>query len=196
MSQHEKMAAVVEGLPTKSAKIRALDASGYKRADIARFLDIRYQHVRTVLIQGPPKRERPAVSPAVPPSQPPGAARDDRPAARLALNDSAGAVYGIGDRVEVKIGPGGRIVIPAAFRAAMEAEEGDTLVATVDGDGIVQLASAPAALRMAQRIVCAAVPADVSLSDSLIEDRRREAAREALAGSGLGSGMGSGRDRA
>ncbi len=196
MSQREKMAAVVEGLPTKSAKIRALDAAGYARADIARFLDIRYQHVRTVLIQGPPKRERPAVPPAVPPSQPPGASGDDRPAARLALNDSAGAVYGIGDRVEVKIGPGGRIVIPAAFRAAMEAEEGDTLVATVDGDGIVQLASAPAALRMAQRIVCAAVPADVSLSDSLIEDRRREAAREALAGSGLGSGMGSGRDRA
>ena len=200
MSQREKMAAVVEGLPTKSAKIRALDAAGYARADIARFLDIRYQHVRTVLIQGPPKRERPAVPPAappaVPPSQPPGASGDDRPAARLALNDSAGAVYGIGDRVEVKIGPGGRIVIPAAFRAAMEAAEGDTLVATVDGDGIVQLASAPAALRMAQRIVCATVPADVSLSDSLIEDRRREAAREALAGSGLHSGLGSGRDRA
>ncbi len=196
MDQREKMAAVVEGLLTKSAKIRALDAAGYARADIARFLDIRYQHVRTVLIQGPPKRERPAVPPAVPPSQPPGASGDDRPAARLALNDSAGAVYGIGDRVEVKIGPGGRIVIPAAFRAAMEAEEGDTLVATVDGDGIVQLASAPAALRMAQRIVCAAVPADVSLSDSLIEDRRREAAREALAGSGLRSGPGSGRDRA
>ena len=196
MDQREKMAAVVEGLPTKSAKIRALDAAGYTRADIARFLDIRYQHVRTVLIQGPPKRERPAVPPAVLPSQPSGASGDGRPAARLALNDSAGAVYGIGDRVQVKIGPGGRIVIPAAFRAAMEAEEGDTLVATVDGDGIVQLASAPAALRMAQRIVCAAVPADVSLSDSLIEDRRREAAREALAGSGLRSGPGSGPGRA
>ena len=175
MSQREKMAAVVEGLPTKSAKIRALDAAGYKRADIARFLDIRYQHVRTVLIQGPPKSERPAA---------------------VTASDKGAMASGAPHRVQVKIGPGGRIVIPAAFRAAMEAEEGDTLVATVDGDGIVQLASAPAALRMAQRIVCAAVPADVSLSDSLIDDRRREAAREALAGPGLRSGLGSGRDRA
>ena len=61
----------------------------------------------------------------------------------------------------------------------MEAEEGDTLIATIDRDGIVRLTSTSAAVRMAQRIVCAAVPADVSLSDSLIEDRRREAAREA-----------------
>ena len=61
----------------------------------------------------------------------------------------------------------------------MEAEEGDTLVATIDEDGIVRLASASAAIRMAQRIVCAAVPAGVSLVDSLIEDRRREAAAEA-----------------
>lgn len=155
---HEDMAAVAEGLPSKSAKIRALDSAGYKRADIARFLDIRYQHVRNVLIQGPPKYERLAVA---------------------AEADVRETIPGANDRSKVKIGPGGRIVIPAAFRQAMEAEEGDTLVATIDEDGIVRLASASAAIRMAQRIVCAAVPADVSLSDSLIEDRRREAGGEA-----------------
>ena len=69
------------------------------------------------------------------------------------------------------MGPGARIVIPAAFREAMEAEEGDTLVAAVDGDGVVRLTSASAALRMARRIVRDAIPADVSLSESLIEDR-------------------------
>lgn len=155
---HDEMAVIAEGLPTKSAKIRALDAAGYKRADIARFLDIRYQHVRNVLIQGVPMSERPAVP---------------------ATSDDNVAAPGNNDRIKVKIGPGGRIVIPAAFRQAMEAEEGDTLVAIIDEDGIVRLASASAAVRMAQRIVCAAVPADVSLSDSLIEDRRREAARKA-----------------
>lgn len=158
METHENMSAIAEGLPTKSAKIRALDAAGYKRADIARFLDIRYQHVRNVLIQGPPKNERPAVA---------------------AKAGDGETIPGANDRVKVKIGPGGRIVIPAAFRQAMEAEEGDTLVATIDEDGIVRLASASAAVRMAQRIVCAAVPAGVSLADSLIEDRRREAAGEA-----------------
>ena len=163
MSLHDDMVEIAEGLPTKSAKIRALDAAGYKRANIARFLGIRYQHVRNVLIQGPPKKERPAVA---------------------AVSDDDAPPPGTDGRLRVKIGPGGRIVIPAAFRAAMEAEEGDTLAATVDEDGIVRLISTAAAIRMAQRIVCAAVPVGISLSDSLIEDRRREAAREASPRSG------------
>ena len=49
------MGALTEGLPTESAKIRALDAAGVARADIARFLDIRYQRVRYVLLN-PPKK--------------------------------------------------------------------------------------------------------------------------------------------
>jgi DNA-binding NarL/FixJ family response regulator len=36
-------------LPTKSARIRALARDGMKRADIARKLNIRYQHVKNVL---------------------------------------------------------------------------------------------------------------------------------------------------
>ncbi len=155
MEQGSGMAAVAGGLPSKAAKIRALAAAGYARADIARFLGIRYQQVRNVLVSAAPGPRHPA--PAAPDE---GAASPER-------------------RVEVRIGPGGRIVIPAAFRAAMAVREGDTLVASVDDDGIVQLTSPAAALQMAQRIVCAAVPAGVSLSGSLIEDRRREAAREA-----------------
>jgi len=41
---------VVTNLPTKSAKIRALHAENYSRSEIAKFLEIRYQHVRNVLI--------------------------------------------------------------------------------------------------------------------------------------------------
>jgi len=37
-------------LPTKSAKIRAMSKDGMKRGDIAKALDIRYQHVRNVLV--------------------------------------------------------------------------------------------------------------------------------------------------
>lgn len=36
---------------TKSAVIRYLASQNYKRADIARFMNIRYQHVRNVLTQ-------------------------------------------------------------------------------------------------------------------------------------------------
>src|SRR5215472_5852404 len=41
---------LTQGLPPTSAKIRALGQAGYKRAEIARFLDIDYQHVRNVLV--------------------------------------------------------------------------------------------------------------------------------------------------
>jgi hypothetical protein len=40
---------IVEGLKTKADMIRALDRAGMARADIARFLNIRYQHVRSTL---------------------------------------------------------------------------------------------------------------------------------------------------
>ena len=46
------MDALVSGLFTKADKIRALDRAGYSRSEIAKFLGIRYQHVRNVLVQG------------------------------------------------------------------------------------------------------------------------------------------------
>ena len=154
-----EMASLTMGLPTKSAKIRTLHSAGYETADIARFLKIRYQHARKVIVDGPPKREQSNFAPA----------SDSRP------GDSPLPYL---ERIKLKIGPGGRVVIPAAFRASMDVEEGDTIIATIDRDGIMKLASASAAMRQAQRIVCEAVPAGVSLAESLIEDRRREAARE------------------
>lgn len=42
---------VVEGLATKSAKIRALARAGYSRREIANYLGVIYQHVRNVLVQ-------------------------------------------------------------------------------------------------------------------------------------------------
>ena len=42
---------ITAGLPTISAKIRALHKAGYPRAEIARILGRRYQQVRNVLVQ-------------------------------------------------------------------------------------------------------------------------------------------------
>lgn len=39
-----------DGLPTKSAKIRYLNSLEWSRSEIAAKLNIRYQHVRNVLI--------------------------------------------------------------------------------------------------------------------------------------------------
>ncbi|WP_174851674.1 GIY-YIG nuclease family protein [Youhaiella tibetensis] len=44
------MSAVVEGITLTADKIRALLQEGYLRADIARFLGVRYQHVRGVAV--------------------------------------------------------------------------------------------------------------------------------------------------
>jgi bifunctional DNA-binding transcriptional regulator/antitoxin component of YhaV-PrlF toxin-antitoxin module len=49
---------VVQGLPTKSAKIRALHAAGYKRTEIRDYLNISYQHVRNVLTAPAPQSDR------------------------------------------------------------------------------------------------------------------------------------------
>lgn len=42
---------------TKSAVIRFLSAQGYKRVEIAKMMEIRYQHVRNVLTQPLKKKE-------------------------------------------------------------------------------------------------------------------------------------------
>lgn len=52
MDETPQMWSVVKDLRTTSDKIRALLREGYLRADIARFLNIRYQHVRKVAVEG------------------------------------------------------------------------------------------------------------------------------------------------
>lgn len=63
---HRKMSEITVGLPTKSAKIRALDDAGYSRSEIAKFMGIRYQHVRNVLVAPKPKGERGLSEPSAP----------------------------------------------------------------------------------------------------------------------------------
>lgn len=48
-----------EQYKTKSAVIRFLGSKGYKTGDIARFMDIIYQHARNVLKQQPKKKAAP-----------------------------------------------------------------------------------------------------------------------------------------
>jgi antitoxin component of MazEF toxin-antitoxin module len=46
---NEEALAATKGLPSKAAKMRALDDAGMLRADIARFLDVKYQQVFNTL---------------------------------------------------------------------------------------------------------------------------------------------------
>ena len=138
-------------LPTKSAKIRALDAMGVARADIARFLDIRYQHVRNVLTQ-----ERP--SPVLHAAEAP-ATYDNEDGKARAL-------------------PDGSVRLPPALAAELAAAPGEVLVA-VPQDGGLWIATRKVSRARAQALVRKYVPDGVSLVDDLLAERRRETEREA-----------------
>ena len=152
MPDSVEMQRVVVGLGTTSARIRALDAAGFTRADIARFLGKKYQHVRNVLLQGQPKSE---------------AARA-RPAAR-----QPGDV----EPRTLRIAPNGRLVIPADMRAAMLIDDSGLLTARVV-QGELRVCTPLAAVRTLQGMLHDKVPAGVSLADELIAERRAEAQRE------------------
>jgi AbrB family looped-hinge helix DNA binding protein len=80
--------------------------------------------------------------------------------------------------IPVKVGPKGRVVVPAPIRRELGIEEGTELMARVEGDGIV-LEPRSAAIRRLQALF-AHIPRDVSLVDELIAERREEARREEL----------------
>lgn len=135
-----RMDEVISGLPTKAAKIRALDQSGYSRSEIAKHLGIRYQHVRNVLVRTKPE----------------------------ALPES----------LWLKVGPGGRIVIPAPYRKAVGVEVGDRIMLRLEEDGELRIISQRVAIKRAQELVRRYFPGEERLSDLLIAQRRAEAARE------------------
>ena len=81
------------------------------------------------------------------------------------------------DRIEVTVGPQGRLVVPAPLRRRLGIAAGDVLVAHADEDDRLVLERREAILARIRRRFDA-VPADVSLVDELIAARREEAKRE------------------
>jgi len=79
-------------------------------------------------------------------------------------------------RTRIQIGPQGRVVIPAALRRAVGMNVGDTLIARIDDGRIVLEKTSVVVGRLRERF--RAIPADVSLADELIADRRAEARAE------------------
>lgn len=144
----------VRGLTTKSDKIRTLSAAGYERADIARYLDIRYQHVRNVLVRD----ERATASSA------------DRCLPDANMDMASQAVWG-------QVGPDGRVVIPAAFRQELGLENGGPILMTLE-EGELRMVGREAAVARAQALVAKFAPRDASLVDALLAERQVEVERE------------------
>jgi bifunctional DNA-binding transcriptional regulator/antitoxin component of YhaV-PrlF toxin-antitoxin module len=161
-----RMKELTRGLATKSDKIRVLSENGYSRGDIAKFLGIRYQHVRNVLVQSAKKTA-------------PGFEESGAPIAGSPM--AAAAPEGIRHRVSLKVDAGGRVLIPSAMRDAMQIGEGDTVLAWLE-DGGLHLVSPQVALRQAQALARKLIRGAGTLADELIAERREEAGREAANG--------------
>jgi len=146
-------ARAVRELPTTAAKIRALAAKGQSRADIARILGIRYQHVRNVLMRDEEKAKA---------------------AERTTLTDAA--MPG-----KIAVAPDGSVVLPASITNALALKAGDILFVRIH-DGEIHLLTKTAVARRVQALVREFVPEGVNLVDELIADRRREVEAEAQDG--------------
>ena len=146
--------AVTEGLTTKSDKIRALAREGAETADIARFLGIRYQHARNVLVQSGLHNRRGESEPVT--------IAEGKQAPRSGW---------------VQIDPVGRLAIPGHLLKAAGISAGGPVHVMAGEDGI-EILSREAALKRAQAIAQRFVPDGVSVVDELIAERRREAERE------------------
>jgi len=81
------------------------------------------------------------------------------------------------NEARTRLNENGRIVIPAAMRAALGVQAGDEVILIIE-DGELRLTTSARRIERAQQLVRKHVPKGVSLSDELIADRRREAARE------------------
>lgn len=77
----------------------------------------------------------------------------------------------------MKMSEGGRVVVPAEVRRALNLQEGDTvLIELVDGEA--RLYSRREQLRRAQALVRQYIPEGTSVVDDFITERRAEAKRE------------------
>jgi AbrB family looped-hinge helix DNA binding protein len=92
----------------------------------------------------------------------------------LNMTASNGATAVTPDARPLRLGPHGRVVIPAALRRALNVEPGDTLVAWLDGDRLTLRPRGAVEEELWDMIRAHGG----GLADELIADRRAEARRE------------------
>ena len=153
---------LVAGQKTVAGKIRALAAAGYPRAEIARMLGKRYQHVRNVLEE--PKAATINLDPA-----PPG----------LAEAETKPFQHAIPHTYWLSVGANGSVVLPPEVLEALGARPGGLIIADLDEESFT-LVSGMTGIRLMKARLAQPLSPDALLSEALIEDRRREAAIDEL----------------
>lgn len=162
------IAGIVASDMTVSDKIRALAAGGAPRAEIARLLGKRYQHVRNVLEGDRVGRE--AAAPAY------GVAEEGRRFLGAPLErdveDRGGGAYRLVVRDD------GSVVLPPAVRAAFGIQGRGVVLARLDGDEFKLHSTGTAQRRIDALMEPYRWTGGPTASDELIAERRTEAARD------------------
>ena len=78
--------------------------------------------------------------------------------------------------LKTKIGEGGRLVIPAAYRKALGLKPGDEVILALE-EGEIRVLSTRQAIARAQTLVRRYIPEGRRLSEELIQERREETNR-------------------
>jgi bifunctional DNA-binding transcriptional regulator/antitoxin component of YhaV-PrlF toxin-antitoxin module len=128
----------------KSEKIRILFKAGVERADIARFIDISYQHVQNVL-----KRSK-------------------------LIGKAAASQEGSADNqvYTVTVEAGGRITLPAGYAEKQNITEGEMLICREEAGGLT-IMSREAAAHVLREVAKQRMPGEAALLEALLADRSR-----------------------
>ena len=171
---------VVAGLTTTVDKMVALFCAGYDRSEIARCVDSIYQHAYNELHRKgfkEPRVPRCTECGSVSPTCWYGTPQSTNCSREPSREQDATPAAPESEQKRTTVGPGGRVVIPAEYRAALGIKEGDALIMRLDGEEL-HLVSDATETRRIREMIARYVPEGVSLVDELIRERRREAAAE------------------
>ena len=164
---HDDMERIAGPHATVSDRIRALAAAGAARAEIARFLGKRYQHVRNVLEDDAQRggyqlgrvdlsglREEPV--------------RSDRADESDFIEERGSGAFWL------RVRPDGSVYLPASAVEALGAQPGNRIFAELV-EGRLTIISREQAIEQARQIVRRYLPPGADLVESLRDDRAREA---------------------
>ncbi len=141
----DDMKALTAGTEVKSEKIRLLYKAGVERTDIARFLEITYQHVQNVL-----KRS-----------------------GLLDKAQSSKRDVSVTDELyTLVVARGGTITLPAQYMKRHDISEGETLICREDDSGL-HIMSREAAAAMLQEIAKERMPGQAALLEALLADHTK-----------------------
>lgn len=147
-----------------SDRIRILDAAGYPRAEIARLIGRRYQHVRNVL-EGD-KLRRTTVAGVATGGVGETGRRFEGACAVPEIEDRGGGAYRLSVRED------GSVVLPPAVRAAFGLTGPGSVMARLDGEEFKVIGAATALRRVQERLKPYRRTERPLASDELIAERR------------------------